>query len=72
MPIFEARPGVVERTSTFLRRRAVPEFGGSLSESGFGMSIPALPGPDTGSQAGGGGLSGTRPAHGGGCACGFG
>jgi len=69
MPTLEARPAVVERTRPPRSPGATVEYGGGLHESGFGRSIPALPVPDVGSQAGGPGAFGEVPAHGGGCAC---
>jgi len=72
MPIFEARPAVVERTRFPTGSRAVNESDGSLSESGFGLSDPVLSGPDAESQAGGERPNEQGPCHGGGCACGSG
>ncbi len=71
MPIFEARPVVVERTPLLTRGRDVHESDGSLSESGFGSSNPVLSGPDAESPVGGRPWTGPVAAPDGGWACGF-
>lgn len=71
MSLFAARPAVVERTRTPAGHCAVTEFDGSLSESGFGLSIPTPSAPDAESQLGGGRPHEPAPTRGGGCACGF-